>query len=326
VRPRRAVFWISAAALGASLGLACASIIGIEDRLPDDLTADASTGDERPVDEDAPSGPSVCPPMAKCVSVPDGWELESLDPSGRRGCLNGYDAPTDVVVAVDGVGCTCRCTETTGGSCAALGATTTFRDYPAAGCGASTSTYTLDVLDGGCTDAAITTTPYVRVPTAGAGPPTCMADAGPSGFKNGQSCKARGAACDDGGTCAAPLAGDSRLCVTRAGDVACPAGFDKKFPVGTSTGADTRQCGTCTCTAGTTCGSPTLELFTGGACTNTRFDVPATGSCTAADSGVLYGSYRYTGKAPGCQPSVPPLLDGGVTIAGQKTVCCEARN
>jgi hypothetical protein len=114
--------------------------------------------------------------------------------------------------------------------------------------------------------------------------------------------------------------------VTKAGDFACPDGYAKKFPVGTATTADTRQCGTCTCTPGTTCNGPTLELFTGAACKDAGIALPASGSCTDVDAGASYASYRYSGKAPGCQPSGSPLLDGGVTIEGPKTVCCASKN
>ena len=307
----------------ASLAIACASIIGIDDRLLDDLTPDADAADDHEiVADDRPMPPSSCGPTATCVDVPAGWQLTSLAPKSRPGCSAGYTAAEDVVVAGDGLGCTCKCTETTPGSCAADNTTTTFRDYPAAGCSASTATYGLTVLDGGCGILAITTTPAVRVPTPAATPPACAADAGPSRISNGQACAAQGMVCNDGGMCAAALPASELLCVTQAGDLACPSGFPKKVPVGTSTGADNRQCGTCTCTPATTCDGPALTLFAGGGCTDASLEVVASGSCTNVDAGEVYASYRYEGRAPGCQPSVPPLLDGGVTIAGRRTVCC----
>ena len=118
-RARRAFAWGLAASVGASLALACASIIGIDDRLPDDVTADGSVADDREVvTDDHPSVPALCPPATKCVDVPAGWQLMSLAPKQRPGCANGYGAPQDLVVATNGLGCTCKCSETTPGSCA----------------------------------------------------------------------------------------------------------------------------------------------------------------------------------------------------------------
>lgn len=313
--------------VGGSLALACASIIGIDDRLPDDVTAEGSvTDDHEVVADDQPNVPDVCPPSATCVDVPAGWQLTSLAPNQRPGCSDGYGAAEDLVVAADGLGCTCKCTETTPGSCAVDNASTTFRDYPAAGCSASTTTYALNVLDGGCASLPITTTPAVRIPTPPAAPPACAPDAGPSRLLSGQACAAQGTMCNDGGMCAGALPGGELLCVTKAGDVACPNGFGRKFPVGTAIASDSRQCGTCTCTPGASCNGPTLQLFTGAGCTDAGLAVPASGSCTDVDAGVSYASYRYTGKAPGCQPSESLLLDGGVTIDGPKTVCCAMKN
>ena len=320
-RARRAAAWALAAALAGSLALACASIIGIDDRLPEEPTTEADTADQERAPDTSVTG-ELCGAGTTCAAVPEGWQLASLDPLARTACADGYDTPEDVVVAGDGLGCTCRCTETTRGSCAALGSTTTFRDYPAAGCSSSINTYTLTSLDGGCEDASITTTPAVRIPTPPAAAPACAADASPSALQNGRTCAARGTACSDGGLCARALPPGQLLCVTKAGDVACPAGYAKKLPAGTATGADTRVCGTCTCTADTACDTPVLQLFKGVGCKGAVLDVPATGSCTNEEAGITYAAYRYVGKAPGCRPSVPALLDGGVTISSRKTVCC----
>lgn len=329
-RTRRRIAWAAGAGallLGASLVFACAGIIGIDDRLPDDAVPDASAADDRAAGDDRPALPSTCAQAERCVQVPEGWQLAELDPSDRPpSCAPGFGSPQEVVVANNGLGCVCRCTETSPGSCAAAGATTTFRDYPAAGCGASTATYTLTVLDGGCGSLAIPTTPYVRVPTPAAGSPSCAADAGPTKLAAGRACLSQGASCNDGGTCAGALLDSELLCVVKAGDVACPAGFGKKIPAGASAAEDTRLCGTCTCTPGTTCENARLDVFSGAGCTAATTSIPASGSCTPTDAGVSYTSYRYAGKAPGCQASVPALLDGGVTIADKRTFCCEPRN
>jgi hypothetical protein len=323
---RRRILVVVGAASLASFAFACAGIIGIDDRLPDEIVEEAAVPVDGAVPNDAPVAPGACPGTSKCVVVPDGWTLTSLAPAGRPGCSEGYGSPEDLVVASDGLGCTCTCNQKTPGSCAAAGATTTFRDYPSFGCSASTSTYPLTVLDGGCVDAAIPTTPAVRVPTAPSSPPTCVPNSGPTPVRNGQACAVQGVSCADGGICAGALPANLRLCIERDGDVACPTGYDKKYSAGPSASADTRKCGTCTCTPGSQCDSPILELFTGGACTNAKVTVPASGSCTATDAGITYNSYRYSGKAPGCQPSAAPLLDGGLTIDAPKTLCCEQRN
>jgi hypothetical protein len=154
------------------------------------------------------------------VVVPDGWVLTSLDPNNRPGCAAGYGSPQDVVVAADGLGCTCKCTETAPGSCAASGATAAFRTYSSAGCGTGSIPYTMFVLDGGCDNIPITTQQYNRVPTAPAMPPTCAADAGPTPLKSGQACLAQGASCNDGGTCAGALPDAVSLVGIEPGEIA----------------------------------------------------------------------------------------------------------
>jgi hypothetical protein len=320
------VLVVVGAAVMISFAFACAGIIGIDDRLPDDVVEEAGTAFDRVVPDDGPPAlPGACPGTSRCIVVPDGWTLAALSPNNRPGCSEGYGAPQDIVVT-DSIGCTCKCTETSPGSCAVLNATTTFRDYPAAGCAASVATYALSALDGGCANVSLPTTPAVRVPPAPAQPPACAADAGPTPLKNGQECAVQGASCADGGTCAGALPDTQRLCIKRDGDVACPMGFDKKYFAGSSASSDTRKCGTCTCTPGAQCGSAALDLYLGADCTKSTVKVPANGSCTDTDGGVTYASYRYTGMAPVCQPSASALLDGGVTIETRRTLCCEQRN
>jgi hypothetical protein len=321
-RARSGLAWVLGAAGAAAVGIACASIIGIEDRLPDDLTADAT-------DEALDAGQDIavalgCTTAQTCTQVPEGWKLVAVSTQQRTGCPSGYDAPEDLVVAGDGVACSCACTEAEGGACAAPNSNAQLRVYNAAGCGSSLGSYFLTGLDAGCFDGSTTMTAYVRVPPANALPPVCNAASAPSKVTNGRACRSQGDPCD-GGLCAARLPAGERLCVTKPGDVTCPAGYEKKIPSGTSA-TDTRKCGACTCTPDTLCGSPVVELYSGGQCSKERFAIPANGSCTSADSGAVYGSYRYSGTAPGCQPSVPALLDGGLAFQGPSTVCCEQRD
>ena len=318
------------AALGVAastmFAFACASIIGIDDRLPDDVTDEGGPGFDRFVPIDVVVPPGACPGTAKCVAVPDGWVLTSLEPNSRPGCADGYGSPEDVVVAAaDGLGCTCKCTETSPGSCAAAGQSAPFRAYPALGCGSGSTQSTLVLLDGGCADLPVPVQASNRIPPAPAAPPTCAADAGPTPLKSGQACLAQGAACVDGGTCAGELPDAGHLCIKRDGDEVCPAGFGTKYVVGASATADTRRCGTCTCTPETDCNSPVVTLYLDAGCSGAKLALPANGSCFPEEAGV-FGSYRYAGRAPGCQPSVPPLLDGGVTITTKRTLCCEQRN
>ena len=325
-RSRTRVLVAIGAGLLASLGFACAGIIGIDDRLPDDeATEEAGTFDRSTPDDAPPIPPGACPGTARCMYVPEGWTLASLSPNNRPGCTEGYGAPEDLVVT-DSLGCACKCTETAPGSCSAPNATALLREYPMAGCASSVGGYTLSGVDGGCSNGTLTTTPAVRLPPSTAQPPTCAADAGPSPLKNGQACAVQGVSCTDGGTCAGALPDTQRLCIKRGGDVACPVGFDKKYFVGSSASRDTRECGTCTCTPDPQCGSPVLDLFIGADCTKSSVKILANGSCTSTDSGVTYASYRYSGMAPGCQPSPSALLDGGLTIETPRTLCCEQRN
>lgn len=319
------------AALGVAalttFAFACAGIIGIDDRLPEDVTDEGGATIDRFVPDDAVVPPGACPGSAKCVAVPDGWVLTSLDPNNRPGCANGYGSPEDVVVAAaDGLGCTCKCTETSPGSCVGFsGQTTPFRSYPSAGCGANSSTYNMGLFDGGCENLAVTVQTSNRVPPAAPTPPGCAADAGPTPLKSGQACLAQGASCSDGGTCASDVPDAGHLCIKKDGDEACPAGFERKYVVGASAGTDTRKCGTCTCTPETDCNSPVVTLFADAGCKGATLTIPANGSCFTEDAGV-FASYRYAGRAPGCQPSVPPLLDGGVNLTTRRTLCCEQRN
>jgi hypothetical protein len=310
-----------------SFAFACAGIIGIDDRLPDDVSDEGGPAIDRSVPDDAAAPPGACLAPAKCVVVPDGWVLTSLDPNNRPGCPDGYGSPEDVLVAPDGLGCTCKCTETSPGSCVGtVGQTTPFRSYPTAGCGNGSTTTNLNLFDGGCANLAVTVQLSDRVPPASATPPGCAADAGPTPLKGGQACLAQGVACANGaGTCAGDLPDAGRLCVKKDGDEVCPAGFERKFTVGSGVGTDTRTCGTCTCKPETVCGAPVVTLFADAGCTGSTLAIPANGSCFGEDAGV-FASYRYAGKAPGCQPSVPPLLDGSVTVTAQRTLCCEQRN
>ena len=309
-----------------TFAFACAGIIGIDDRLADDVTDEGGAAIDRFVPDDVAVPPGACPVTAKCVAVPDGWVLTSLDPNNRPGCADGYGSPEDVIVANDGFGCTCKCTETSPGSCVgSVGQTTPFRSYPSAGCGNNSSTFNMGLCDGGCENLAVTVQASNRVPPAVPTQPSCAADAGPTPLKSGQACVAQGAACANRGTCAGNLPDAGRLCIKKEGDEACPAGFEKKYVVGGSVATDTRKCGTCTCTPATDCNSPVVTLFADAGCTGATLAIPANGSCFAEDAGA-YASYRYAGKAPGCQPSVPPLLDGGVTITTRRTLCCEQRN
>ena len=133
---RRRVLAAAGVAALTMFAFACAGIIGIDDRLPDDVTDEGGAGIDRFVPDDVVVPPGACPATAKCVVAPDGWVLTSLDPNNRTGCADGYGSPEDVLVTADGLGCTCKCTETSPGSCVGVaGQTTPFRSYPAAGCG-----------------------------------------------------------------------------------------------------------------------------------------------------------------------------------------------
>lgn len=323
---RRRVLAAAGVAALTMFAFACAGIIGIDDRLPDDVTDEGGAGIDRFVPDDVVVPPGACPATAKCVVAPDGWVLTSLDPNNRTGCADGYGSPEDVLVTADGLGCTCKCTETSPGSCVGVaGQTTPFRSYPAAGCGNNSTQVNLDLFDGGCDNRSVTVQVSNRVPPAVPTQPGCAADAGPTPLKSGQTCLARGAACAGGGTCAGALPDAGHLCFAKDGDEPCPAGFERKYLVGGSVSADTRKCGTCTCTPEMDCNAPVVTLFADAGCTGATLAIPANGSCFPEEAGV-YASYRYVGKAPGCQPSVPPLLDGGVTITKPRTLCCEQRN
>jgi hypothetical protein len=268
----------------------------------------------------------TCASPARCVSVPEGWQLVSLNVATRLGCMDGFHQPEDLFVAGDGEECSCKCTQTAAGSCVTAGSTTSAEAYKDQACATTPMRTTLTVLDGGCGKLSVTTAGFERVLVPPATPPKCVASAAPSAIKAGQRCLARDVRCGDAGTCAGALPAGQRLCIEKPGETACPAGFEAAVPVGTSIVQDTRTCGACTCTAGTACTTPELSLYSDGACTADAATVPAGAVCAPVDAGVTYAAYRYSGKAPRCQPSVPSLLDGGIVLEARQVMCCEPLN
>jgi hypothetical protein len=129
-----------------------------------------------------------------------------------------------------------------------------------------------------------------------------------------------------GGVCASAAPKGEELCIMHDGDIACPTGYTKKISTGDNAGTDTRKCGACTCTPGASCVSPTITLYEDTACKKAPFTLDVNGSCLPSEAGMAYSAYRYSGVAPGCAPSVPPLLEGGLAFVKPHTVCCEQRD
>lgn len=315
---RRASFGLAAFGLAALLGsAACAAILGIDDRVLDDLGAEAGPDG---VVSPPPAPGGGCSAGEECLPVPEGWTLVALS-SAAEACAAGFGDATEVSVAQDGDGCKCVCTVTTPGRCA--GGSVAMREYPSSVCTGSVANRSFSVTDGGCGTTTATTTsgtPYGRLLPPAPVAPSCDASAAPTEVVRRRACVARGSACT-GGSCQIRPASPTDVCVVRDGDLPCPAAYPVKLPAGASV-TDTRKCGPCTCTPETTCKDAELQLFGDAQCATKRAALPGSGACTALDAGTTFGSYRYVGTPPGCVPSAAPLDAGSLTFEAPRTLCC----
>jgi hypothetical protein len=318
--------WIGLAS-AAVLTFSCAAIVGIDDRLADDLEAGTDAGPDGPIGADA----GECPGTSSCVAVPDGWELVAFDRLDRKDCGNGYAQPTDIESVDDP--CTCNCAETAPAGCGGAPSLSLRTDNT---CVTSTGIYyTLTAADAGtCLDLAIGGgTPFTpsdgqglrnrRTPTAA----VCgTASSAPTKVAAGRVCKSAGTKCSVG-TCAEPAPPGTALCVSKAGDQACPSGFARKNRAGSAVATDTVACGPCTCAPSPPpdCNDEQLDLFTSTDCTTGEVSIPAN-VCVRADGGASFVRFKWTehdGGLGGCRPTAPPAVtDGGLTLTDELTVCC----
>jgi hypothetical protein len=313
---------------GAATGYvcACAAIIGIGDRLPDDADAEPEAAAVDAADSAAP---------CTCVATPDGWTLVALYHDAAPPCAEGYGSPSSVTLApADGganPGCSCTCTTDVLGSCGTGNVSMNF--YNTLLCSPATGSST-SAVDGGCNP--LTPGPqadYARLVTLPTPvDPTCP-EAGvtaPIPLPHAELCAARTtcATSQSAGACAPPAPG-AFSCLTHPGDVACPSGFPDKLAGGSSVN-DTRSCAsTCSCAPSTPpCTNELVEIFTDDTCGAGRASIPP-GVCAhivpaAGDAGTFV-SLRYTGKPAVCQGGATEF-EGGVTLVSPVTICCVSKN
>jgi hypothetical protein len=248
----------------------------------------------------------------ECVGLPDlsGWTTNvqrytGLE-SGEPACLAPIVAGT---TAANGVTCpTCECAS------------------PSVGCQVSAALYAdatcagvpilLDFDDQSCT-----AVPDTMVWTAGdfafevtgscvpVGQPAVATDSYVAACETPTSC--------DPGCLPLPESGfDERLCVARAGDLACPTGFTERHAVY----ASTDLCSPCGCgpVVGSAC---SLSLyFNNPDCTGSWSPQSGDQTCGSVGSPPPLSGKTTAGQQGSCEPSggVPPV--GGATVS--YTVCC----
>jgi hypothetical protein len=117
-----------------------------------------------------------------------------------------------------------------------------------------------------------------------------------------------------------PPAGFSS-CIIAGGQVACPAStpFTHPFTVEDSAAL---SCGTCSaCSVSTSCGSPTVSVFTNGSCTApAALSFPVNGACQANPAEQTVLSMQYNANATGsCAAGASAA---SVQLNGPHTICC----
>lgn len=318
-RQRGGVAW--ATGLGAAaLTFSCAAIIGIEDRMAD---LDGS--------------PAPCVGGAQCVPVPAGWKLVAL--GAPSACSPGYANRSEIQLAPDE--CDCACNEVSSGSCGS--GTVTVREFTESDCNANNvRSVPLDGGDGGCTAQPydFSDTGYARFGNSSVvfAPADCGDGGGtarPKPREEARTCTPAADACGASSVCAPPIGDTERLCVeTATRDAACPTEFPVRIAAGTSPGADTRACGSCTCgsTSTTECGTAGIDLYGTRDCSGEKVALRV-GACSAFDASAgsenprVFQSYVMTWpKAPRCVPTSPVhVVTGNVTFQSGVTLCCAAR-
>lgn len=271
---------------------------------------------------------------------PPGWQgpmtlQEALSPAA---CAAPYAQPgTDAHSGLNAgaASCSCSCPNPATGELCNLGANVTV--YTGSGCSTSCSTFGLpgggfcfgglncaggtysvsatppSPSGGSCTPVSSTMVPAI---TWSLNPRTCLysGPADPGGCMGGATCV---------GKPPAPFGG---VCVSQAGDVACPGAYPTKhlYYGGVS---DSRSCTMCNCNSpsGGTCNAGTLAYWTDPGC-STALTTSAYGGCVNFSAvgnihGVNTGAFSL-GKAGTCT-STGGAPQGSATGANPTTVCCK---
>jgi len=281
--------------------------------------------------------------------VPAGWTVVEYASGATppTTCGGGYTAGSSVYEGpFPNAMCTCACNVTTSGSCEN-----------------GSFEYALSDQNGNCTVTGVpdpdtagngscqaiggagyptTSSTKEKIAPIAYTPGACTASANttkPPIPENGHVCAettSAGAGCANSGACVPAVQAGYSLCIqSPSGSApACPTGFTNVHDVGTGF-TDTRGCSSCNCTGPTAeCANPMVTLFTdpNGTCgdggTGT---VKADNGCDAINLGPgttanpTFHGYEYsatvTGEACGGSGSATP--NGGVTLTGAGTICCQ---
>jgi hypothetical protein len=276
----------------------------------------------------------VCAPAA-----PAGWSLVAYASAARTSCGAGFGSAEDLVEGPSALPATCACGCTVDpvdqgscekgtaklysngalGGCVALGSL----DFPAAD-GACGSKKLDSVVNSKAQIAPLPYTPgkCAPAPSKTVTPVTYAAQ--------GRSCLpavALGGGCA-AGACAARPAAPFGMCVAKAGDQPCPAGFPQKHLAGTGT-TDTRDCSACGCSTTGSCGNAKLTLYEDSSCDPTSgkaiLPLVADDKCDPANEtkATTYQAYVYSADLlnVACAPTAS-VASGAVSLVGARTVCC----
>lgn len=283
---------------------------------------------------DATLAPKVdCPPG--CIArAPVGWTGPVAVTQGEgTGAEPSCAAPytTEALVLGDGVGgapATCSSCATTPTSDLCRSQAT---EYTTATCDGAGNTFNVDVGPNGTSCINVLGKQGLKVKVGPVGtcePPAQSPTFAPASFATRiKACASTElTSCTNAPGCATapiPTAPFGKLCVYKAGDVACPSEDYAVKHTGFTDVTDTRSCSPCTAAIVSGCtGTPQLTRWTGSTCTGTP---TATTTVNPATCYSLVGQTTWgvpMGSAPSCnvgggQPT------GGVVGKDPYTVCCQ---
>jgi hypothetical protein len=297
--------------------------------LPDGLVISTDGG----FDANGGDTSGSCPPPGDCSNprcidagwecvpqIPSGWNLVAFSGATRPSCPSAYPGSTDLVTTPTAASsCACPCTAQ-GANC--IGAT-----IQVAADSCTTSSYSTS-----STCAAGSNAHVGGSANFSAGPlvqPTACDPTPASTFPSvgiARRCSpsttpfAPGIGCAGGQACVLKPPLTLRLCVDQIGEVGCPTTWPNKVPVGAIV-VDTRSCPTCSCASAPCSGS--VDLYSDSQCTSLGASIPASGTCAAQGNTPFNIKSYKTDIDGGCHATGPaPQVSGGVTLAGQETVCC----
>jgi hypothetical protein len=274
-----------------------------------------------------------------CFSVPGGWTLVAFANSSQTACPAGFSLQNDVVFGAAqpaANACTCdSCSVTAQPSCV-QGPLNGTEDFDGSQTCRAGSVTLANSSPGGCNtdnfhgrlrnfDVQLT----APAPTGG----TCSA--APTAHADRISFAGQGRACSPqsdaaagcvGGVCAPTIVAPFLLCLSQAGNAACPAGpFGVAYHVGT--GAVPTCAAACACTVNATCTNKVVTYYPDGACQSAMtLPIPANGVCQVVTSGMgigsAFGSYMYSATVNAtCGVTGNPAVSA-VGLANQETICC----